>query len=72
MIFQIFTTEEEGALSMYSRLLGGLLIVQQRSSFQKEVCASFSSSAYSSFIGSCYVYSSPDQLDFKSLDGSVT
>jgi hypothetical protein len=56
---------------MYSRLLGGLLIVQRRSTVRPGACASFSGSAYSAFIDSCFDADVPDQSDFRSLDGSV-
>jgi hypothetical protein len=56
---------------MFSRLLGGLLIVQQRSVARAGVCDGFVGSAYASFIGTCYSENKIDTSDFTSLDGSV-
>ena len=71
ILLQTLNTEEEGELKMFSRLLGGLLIVQQRSMAQPGVCDRFVGSAYSSFIGACYSSDTVDTSDFTSLDGSV-
>jgi hypothetical protein len=67
---QILTTEEEGELAMFSRLLGGLLVVQRRSAARRGVCDSFVGSAYASFIGTCFSSDTVDTSDFDSLDGS--
>jgi hypothetical protein len=56
---------------MFSRLLGGLLIIQQRIKTRQGACDSFMSSSYSSFVGSCYIDGDIDESDFNSLDGSV-
>ena len=68
---QTLTTEQEGELAMFSRLLGGLLIVQQRSVARPGVCDNFIDSAYASFIGACYFGDAIDKNDFTSLDGSA-
>jgi hypothetical protein len=68
---QALSPEEEGELSMFSRLLGGLLIIQQRTQTRKGVCDAFASSSYSSFIESCHIDGTADQSNFTSLDGSV-
>jgi hypothetical protein len=56
---------------MFSRLLGGLLIVQQRSASQTGVCDAFAGSACASYIGACHGGDAVDKSNFTSLDGSV-
>ena len=56
---------------MFSKLLGGLLIIQQRIETREGACASFVDSSYSAFIESCYVNGAMDKSNFSSLDGSV-
>ena len=68
---QALSPEEEGELSMFSKLLGGLLIVQQRIETREGACASFVDSSYSAFIESCYVDGAIEKSNFSSLDGSV-
>jgi hypothetical protein len=68
---QAFATEDEGDLAMFSRLLGGLLILQQRSASQPGACGAFAGSAYASYIGACHGGDAVDKANFTSLDGSV-
>ena len=56
---------------MFSKLLGGLLIIQQRIETREGACASFVDSSYSAFIESCYVDGAIEKSNFTSLDGSV-